>query len=75
VTTVLTLDTPEARRALRQCVRLLLRWADEDEIKGVAPLDPAGPQRQEGDDAPDQEAGTHRGILADEPGSEKDGRT
>jgi len=27
--TTLTLDTPEARRALARCTRLLLRWADE----------------------------------------------
>ena len=27
--TALTLNTPEARRALGRCVRLLLQWADE----------------------------------------------
>ena len=30
MTTVLTLDTPEARQALAKCVRLLLQWANED---------------------------------------------
>ena len=32
--TRLTLDTPEARRALAKCVRKLLLWADEAEDTG-----------------------------------------
>jgi hypothetical protein len=37
--TALTLETPEARRALARCVRLLLGWADEDEITSSAASD------------------------------------
>ena len=71
MTTVLTLDMRGARRALRLCVQLLLRRVDEDEIEGATHLAPADPQAREGGDRPDQEAGTHRGIIADEPGNEK----
>lgn len=74
MTRVLMLDTPEARRALRLCVRLLLRWADEDETEEVAPMDPAGRHRQQDGDAPDQEGEMHRGTIADEPGNERAGR-
>jgi hypothetical protein len=41
MSTRLTLDTPQARRALRRCVGLLLRWA-EDEAEATDDVDKAG---------------------------------
>ena len=39
MTVTLTLDSPEARRALAWCTRLLLRWATEDELEATVDTD------------------------------------
>lgn len=61
-TTTLTLDTPEARRALARCVRLLLKWANEaDETADGNTL--AG--EPSADIAPVLEGQDTKGIVAD----------
>ena len=61
--TVLTLNTPEARRALGRCVRLLLQWADEVDENDAPGLDSeAHPGASSG-----QQRIDHRGHATSKP--------